>query len=340
MNLLLSLAIVFSVNHAWAWGDRGHEIVGHIAQAELSPTARAALVKLFGTGVNLGVEATFPDKMRSNRTYDRFKPWHYADQPDLTLEKVLGANFPKPESLKPAEREAIPFIEGLIKDVPYLIADHAPKGDALQALFFLEGILKSPRSTKEQKMFAVRYIAHIVGDIHMPLHIGSGLDTGGNSCFVKWKGQEEKVFHNADGDVKVPMNLHIVWDDQIPDERLCGSQSCSSEQYADILRAENKDMIKNKKRTWVRGTSLDWAKESGDFRESIYPVVKDAEGQPLKIEGKIAGRPYCKKGNEAIASDAKPDLGTEYYNTWKQTAELRILQAGYRLAARLNVVLK
>jgi hypothetical protein len=338
-QLFFFLLIVLSTTQVWAWGHRGHEIVGKIAQSELSPQAQEALAKLFGKNLNLGVEATFPDRVRGNRTYDRFKPWHYADHPTLTLAKVLGNNFPKPENQKPEEKAAIPFIESLIKDHAYLVADHAPKGDALQALFFLEGVLKSPRSTKEQKIFAIRYIAHILGDIHMPLHIGSGLDTGGNACVVKWKGESEKVFHNEDGDAKVPMNLHIVWDDQIPDEKLCGSTSCSSDQYSQLLRSEYKDTIKNQKLVWIQGTSLDWAKESGDFREKIYPVIKDANGEPVVVEGKISGRPYCKKGNETIAAEYIPDLGAEYYGTWKQTAEVRMIQAGLRLAARLNAVL-
>ncbi|MEQ1876689.1 MAG: S1/P1 nuclease [Bdellovibrionia bacterium] len=341
MKSVVVLLLCFASAQAFAWGHRGHEMVGHVAQDELSPRARKILEKLFGKNVILGVEATFPDRVRSNKAYDRFKPWHYADQPALTIADVLGKNFPKPEDQKPAEKEAIPFMERLLADQPYLLANHAPAGDALQALFFLEGILKSPRSSAEQKVFAIRYIAHITGDIHMPLHIGSGLDTGGNSCSVKWKGQATKKYDDASGSAVVPMNLHIVWDDQIPDEKLCGNTSCTSREYYELLRKENALEIKKMKKRWSAGTSMDWGKESGDFREKIYPVVLNSEGKPVEVEGKIPGRPYCKKSSTEVLDDAMvPDLGDAYYKQWRKTAELRILQAGYRLAARLNALLK
>jgi hypothetical protein len=331
----VGLLSLISLN-AHGWGDRGHEIVGHIAQDELTPSARRALEKLLGRDFKLANEATWPDHVRSNRTYDRFKPWHYADHPDTTLPDVLGKNFPNPEDLKPEEKAALPFVEGLLKDQPYLLVNHAPKGDALQALMMLENMFTSPRATKEQKTFAIRYIAHILGDIHMPLHIGSGKDAGANSCLVRWKGESDISYPSDNGPVKVPINLHIVWDNLIPDERKCGSTSCGSREYASLLEREYIKEVALNKSKWLRGSHLDWAKESSDIREKIYPVVKDADGNPVQIEGKLAGRPYCKKGNEEIPIDQRPGLDANYYSNWRETAELRLLQAGHRLASRLN----
>ncbi|HEX4925075.1 MAG TPA: S1/P1 nuclease [Bdellovibrionales bacterium] len=341
MKLIALLSILLLSQNASAWGDRGHEMVGHLAQEQLTPRAKRAIETILGRDFKLANEATWPDKMRSNRTFDRFKPWHYADHPATTLADVLGKNFPKPEDLKENEKAALPFVGGLLDDHPYLLVNHAPKGDALAALNLLENLIRSPRAKKEQKIFAIRYIAHIVGDIHMPLHIGSGLDAGGNSCLVKWQGREKKIFQTENGPVEYDMNIHIVWDDEIPDTRVCGKGPCDSLEYAQLLSREYQKEIAQNKHKWVRGSHLDWAKESADFRESVYPVVKDASGLPVQAEGKPAGRPYCKtSATDVIDSKLKPDLADAYYTQWKKIAETRILQAGHRLGAMLNVIFR
>jgi hypothetical protein len=43
-----------------------------------------------------------------------------------------------------------------------------------------------------------RFIAHLIGDIHQPLHAGFAEDRGGNSVEVRFNGRKE--------------NLHSLWD--------------------------------------------------------------------------------------------------------------------------------
>lgn len=59
-------------------------------------------------------------------------------------------------------------------------------------------ILKSLNAPRDEKRIALRFVAHLVGDIHQPLHSGFAEDLGGNSVDVPFNGRKE--------------NLHALWD--------------------------------------------------------------------------------------------------------------------------------
>ena len=46
--------------------------------------------------------------------------------------------------------------------------------------------LKNKKSKKEEKQIALKFIVHLIGDLHQPLHVGNGLDRGGNDVRLKW----------------------------------------------------------------------------------------------------------------------------------------------------------
>ena len=52
-------------------------------------------------------------------------------------------------------------------------------------------ILKDINASREMKMIALRFLIHVVGDIHQPLHVGNGYDRGGNVCQVKYQKSPE-----------------------------------------------------------------------------------------------------------------------------------------------------
>ena len=60
--------------------------------------------------------------------------------------------------------------------------------------------MKDKKSTKEDKIIALKFLVHLIGDLHQPLHVGNGTDRGGNDIKVKWFGEAT--------------NLHNVWDDK------------------------------------------------------------------------------------------------------------------------------
>jgi hypothetical protein len=251
---------------ALAWGKTGHRVVAAIADTQLSGLARAHVREILGGAESLDEAANWPDEMRSapGQFWQKTAtPWHY-----VTLNGI--------------------------------IYDHAPsEGDALEALNHFRSVLLDPKASIADKQMALRFVVHIVGDLHQPLHNGKCCDRGGNDVKVTWFGK--------------PTNLHAVWDSQLVDEE----QLSFSELAAKLERHTSpQDVI-----DWWDINPRDWMSESAEIRDTLYPPP----GTPAK------------KG--AKGKDAKvPELSYGYVYKFTPVMERRLQQGGVRLAAYLNAI--
>ena len=258
-------AIALIPSPALAWGKTGHRVVAAIADAQLSGLARAHIKEILGSAESLDEAANWPDEMRSAPTQFWQKtatPWHY-----VTLNGVLY--------------------------------DHAPsEGDALEALQRYTATLRDPNASLADKQLALRFIVHLVGDLHQPLHVGKCCDKGGNEVKVKWFGRD--------------LNLHSVWDSALVDEE----QLSFTEMTAKLQRhTSNDDVI-----AWWDINPRDWISESAQIRETLYPATPPKGAK-------------SKKGEPAV-----PELSYAYVYKFTPLMEQRLKQAGVRLAAYLNAI--
>jgi len=258
-------AVAFFPSPALAWGKTGHRVVAAIADTQLSGLARAHIREILGGAESLDEAANWPDEMRSNPEpfwQKTSTPWHY-----VTLNGI--------------------------------IYDHAPpQGDALEALNHYTATLRDRNASLSDKQTALRFIVHLVGDLHQPLHVGKCCDKGGNDVKVRWFGKDT--------------NLHAVWDSQIVDEE----QLSFTELAAKLERhTSNADVI-----AWWDVNPRDWISESGEIRNGLYPPAppKGAKGT---------------KGAPAV-----PELSYGYVYKFTPVMERRLQQAGVRLAAYLNEI--
>ena len=255
---------------ALAWGKTGHRVVAAIADTQLSGLARAHVREILGQGESLDEAANWPDEMRSDPAQFWQKtstPWHYVT--------VNGITY-----------------------------DHAPsEGDALEALNHFKRVLQDPKANLADKQLALRFVIHIVGDLHQPLHVGKCCDRGGNDVKVTWFGK--------------PTNLHAVWDSALVDDE----QLSFSELAAKLERhISDKQLI-----AWWDINPRDWISESAEYRDSLYPAAAD---MPKAKKGEKR-----KKGQPVL-----PDLSYSYVYRFTPLMEQRLSQAGVRLAAYLNWV--
>jgi hypothetical protein len=122
-------------------------------------------------------------------------------------------------------------------------------GDIIEALFRFEDTMRDLKETKENKLAALKFLIHMTGDLHQPLHVGLAEDRGGNMIRVKW--------------FKSETNLHAIWDEELVD-----FEKLSFTEYANYLNHYSKD----EKKDWEKGTFFDWAKESQDLRPTVYDI--------------------------------------------------------------------
>ncbi|MEO7468784.1 MAG: S1/P1 nuclease [Sphingobium limneticum] len=220
MRTRLFLPAILSIlaSPAAAWGPTGHRVTGAIADANLSGVARAKVRMLLGEE-DLAEASTWPDDMRSDPSefwQKTASPWHYVT----------------------------------VMDDAYSSSDAPAQGDAVTALTKFRATLLDPKATDDQKRAALRFIVHIVGDLHQPLHAGAGTDRGGNDVKVEFFGK--------------PTNLHSVWDSAIIE-----SHSLSYTEYAAWL---SRSIRPEEVVSWSASTSADWVRESVALRRTVYPA--------------------------------------------------------------------
>src|SRR5262249_55712110 len=62
-------------------------------------------------------------------------------------------------------------------------------------------ILKDPKRSVEDRRFALRFLVHLVGDLHQPLHVGDNHDRGGNDTQVRWFDQGSNMHRVRDSGI-------------------------------------------------------------------------------------------------------------------------------------------
>ena len=132
----------------------------------------------------------------------------------------------------------------------YQASDAPPEGDAMTALVKFTAKLSDPKASAESKRLALRFIVHIIGDLHQPLHAGGGNDRGGNDFKVIWFGRST--------------NLHSVWDTAMIEHR--------SLSYSEYARWLARSMKPEQIISWSSANPAMWLSESIALRKAIYPA--------------------------------------------------------------------
>lgn len=273
MKILIA-SLVFASTQAFAWGPTGHRAVGEIAERFMNPGPLLAARSILG-GHSLARASTWADEIKSDPArYQHTFNWHYTDWAD--------------EAHDHDETNSSGKLMGSINEQL--------------------AVLKNSQASREDKIFALRFLVHLVGDLHMPLHVGNGLDQGGNFCKVTYMGQA--------------MNLHSLWDE--------GMINFTKLSFTELAKFASAGKTKEQMIAARSGGPLDWARESKQLRATLYPANVVDPGTPMSIKA------YCQK---EVPADQIPKLSYEYAYRFMPVVEERIFLAGVRLAVLLNTAL-
>ena len=175
-RFVCGLLLVTTSVQALAWGQNGHRIVGQIANEHLTKKTQQALLPLLG-GDLLAEVGTWADEMRS----DPAEFW----QKDSTRWHYINVAAPKDFD---ASHYHTPQTKEEVKDI---------YGGILRCI----AALKDKNTPLAERQFYLRFLVHLVGDIHQPMHTGHAEDRGGNLIEVKFFGELT--------------NLHSLWDSKM-----------------------------------------------------------------------------------------------------------------------------
>ncbi|HSL69497.1 MAG TPA: S1/P1 nuclease, partial [Longimicrobiales bacterium] len=166
-------------HHDWAvWGGDGHRLVCEIAWRQLTPKARAFIDQLRAAEavIPFAHACTWADDIRRDRP--ETAAYHFVNIP--------------------------PGVSGidLARDCAHEVKRCAP-----WAIKHYTKILADTGASTHDRLEALKFVSHFVGDLHQPLHAGRLEDLGGNKVYVSFFGDR--------GSERSPMQLHRVWDSGI-----------------------------------------------------------------------------------------------------------------------------
>lgn len=203
---------------AMAWGVTGHRVVGLVAQNHLKKSAKRKIATILQCN-SLAEVSNYMDDVKSDTAYNHTHDWHW-----VTI--LAGQTYEQSKK--------------------------NPKGDIIMKIEEITAALKTHTLSPAQEAEQLKFLVHLVGDLHQPLHVGDRDDQGGNRERVTWFGQNS--------------NLHRVWDsDMIEGKQLSYSD------LAGFLDEPSKAQIKQ----WQSMSTLEWAAVSQGLLPQVYTLPED-----------------------------------------------------------------
>jgi hypothetical protein len=164
--------------------------------------------------------ATWADENRNNTT----APWHFLNLP-------LGLTH----------EQFVKFVSESDDNV-------------YSAILKAEANLKDKSLSADQKNEALKYLIHLVGDAHQPMHISRKEDKGGNTIQVRFDDKGT--------------NLHSLWDSKLIDH-----EGLSEADIAKTYDVATPAQIKQ----WQADSPMEWIWESYQISSELYAGVKPGQ---------------------------------------------------------------
>ena len=228
----VTLALSTLATPVSAYWEYGHQTIAEIAMANVTPKTKAAVRRL------LAKTAVLDTPTCPARTLEEASVW---------------ADCIKP--LKGADGRSLYgyAYDWHFQDVeicqPFTLADACKDGNCVSAQIDRDvAILRDRRAGTKDRVQALVFLIHFVGDLHQPLHAGEKNDKGGNDVAATYGIYSPKRF-----------NLHSIWDGPLA-ERAATSGPSLVHRFPAAVRAEV-----------AAGSVADWSRESWQVaHDSVY----------------------------------------------------------------------
>jgi S1/P1 Nuclease len=227
LSLSLLLALLLVPQLLQAWGREGHRALALIAEKHLSRKAAAQVKDLLGDK-SIADVASWADEVRNQPEYKGTGPWHFVNLP-------LGMGYADFQQALKA------------KDEP----------NAYQALELNLKLLRDKKQPREKRIDALKFVVHLVGDIHEPMHVSRAEDKGGNDIQLQFQGEGSNLHrmwdsglihaHGLSDDRLAAENDHpdhvsrLGWENSAVEQWLFESYLLSTQQYAEVPNGSTLD---------------------------------------------------------------------------------------------------
>ncbi len=221
---ILAIILAFAPLHsAMGWGEAGHSIVAEIAQRRIDPAVFQRIKVLLGGEVSLASISNWADSI--SLAHPETRRWHFINIP-VTADHYDGEKY-------------------------------CPSDDCIiGAIARMRNVLANDAAPQLQRAEALKFLVHLVADIHQPLHCAErNNDAGASRLLVTF--------------FDTTMSLHMVWDVGLIERR--------THDWGGLVDEIQREWLKDGSLAkTLKGQPTDWAWQSHDIaRDLAYDVPKD-----------------------------------------------------------------
>jgi hypothetical protein len=318
--MLFSASLILVIaSQGLGFGGQGHRAIGKTAEGGLNAKGRAGVTKVLGS-IDLASIATWPDDVKLaargkgplvndpeantfNHAFPKNGLWHFVNLP-------LGM---------PAYLDDGPFSEST--DIV-----HAING----CIRILETTGPTPKFSKLQ---ALRFLVHLVGDLHQPLHVGTGyytFDVSDKAILITDPDAAQGKTHDVGGNdlyFSSQGELHALWDTGLVEQV---SGTTDFQQLATFLLAKINDP------NWVKAHPADW-KTPGNYHVWAEQWATDSvRGANEVYSGITFGEATFDTHQRLERIEIK--LSAKYKKDHLDRETVQLALAGVHLAQLLNTI--
>lgn len=253
VTLLGLLALLGAAGPAHAYWEYGHESVARIAWEQMRPDTRRQVAVLLGQG-------------------------HLLETPDCPVATIEEASV-WADCIKPlGDRFAYAYswhYQNVDVCKPFDLKSACKDGNCVSAQIERNArLIADTKVPVRERLTALAFIVHFVGDLHQPMHAGDHQDLGGNRVAANY------------GVVGGRANLHGIWDGWLAERAISTPPSGPSAILAS-LSAEERSRL-------AAGSVEDWSREMwGKARDLAYqtllpdPCSPAPAGRPVLDEAEV-----------------------------------------------------
>ena len=336
-TLLFLLIGLGSIQPALGWGDEGHQAVGQIASLRIKPHTAERIGQILKPGETLANIATWADRVKyrigehdpdaetaaflQDQVHNKDNAnWHFVDLPLGCASYQTCTGFT------------------LNDDIVHLINI---------CIRTLQGHPDSQHPLSQSN--ALRLLVHFLGDLHQPLHVGTGFiePNGPNQsfriatdpAFIIQKHLESDRGGNQliiDNDRK---NLHSFWDFDL----VRSLMSLTHQDTAEALGRLLKETV-TPKPSWIAQGALDtwaaqWATDSLKLsRNNAYQSVSIVRKRTITVLRN--GEPLIRNGQQVTQTVYDIVRRNDYESVNREVVREQLAKAGFRLAKLLDAIYK
>jgi hypothetical protein len=237
-RIVTAVLLALAPTRALAWWEYGHETVAAIAWAAMKPATRVQIARLLRDDRALGTPEC------RVRTLEQASVWPDCVKP---LKDAAGAS-----------RFGYAYnwhFQNVDICAPFVLPPACAKGDCVSAAIRDQAaILGDRRRAAGDRLRALAFVTHFVGDLHQPLHAGDRGDLGGNKVHAPYGAVDTKR-----------TNLHAVWDGWLAERAI----STPPGGAAGLLRG----VTAARRRALGDGSVADWSRENWVAAHAAYDAA-------------------------------------------------------------------